>query len=871
MKTKTKGLIFIFAVAIVVLAPSSGRYYENSVVVPKLTLSPTFGIGVQTGATVTGVPWHGANGITETVDKIMERERKHPTHWDGNVRTPKDEEDEELPQLQQNPDAPEIPSWPYDANSKNNGVPEGNAPQTVGVSFDGTQIGETIGYVPPDCCGSVGPTQIVVTSNGRLKVYDKTGVLGALNTTTDNFFVSVRSASTSDTHVRYDRLTQRWFLTVIDVATPDRVLIAVSSGSTITGAASFTFFFFQHDLVGTTPNSDTGGFADYDTLGLDRYALYIGVNIFNAAGTSFLGTTGFVVNKANLISGTLTVTAFRQMGTSSTGIYTPQGVDNDNPNSTEGYFIGTDVGVYSKVNIIRISNPGVTPTSSGNISITTPTTYAPLNQSALGSTRTLDALDHRLFAAQLKTNTITGASSLWTAQNLRVNTSGVGGSAGTRNAARWYEFTNMTSTPTLNQSGTLFDNTASNPRGFWIPSVAMSGQGHMALSCSSAGTNFRADIYISGRLSGDAAGTLEAYAPAVTSSTSYNAQSVTPQRWGDYSQVAVDPTDNMTMWTFQEYCNTANSWCVHVLQLKAPPPATPVSATNVVNNQSSLNTTVTGSSVSGSGFYDPGSDAGGPGYTKHISASVTGGIVVNSVTFLSGTSVQLSLNTTGVSPGTYSVTITNPDGQFLTGTNILTVDNSLPVTMQSFNASVYAANSVALNWATTMELNNSGFDVERSPKNSNSWSSLAFVPGHGTSSQMNHYSFNDEKLGAGKYDYRLKQIDYNGNFEYFTLSSDVVIGAPNVFSVSQSYPNPSNPKARIDYQIPFTGIVNIKIYNLAGQEVTTLVNETKDAGYYTAEFDGTNLASGIYIYRITAKDASSSQSFTKTMKMVLVK
>ncbi len=871
MKTKTKSLIFIFAAALIILAPSSGKYYESTIVVPKLSLSATFGIGVQTGATVTGVPWHGAKGITESVSKIMERGRKNPVHWDGHVRTPKDEEDEALPPLRQNPDAPEIPSWPYDANSKTNGVPDGMAPQTIGVSFDGTQIGETVGYVPPDCCGSVGPTQIVVTSNGRLKVFDKTGVVGALNTTTDNFFASVRSASTSDTHVRYDRLTQRWFLTVIDVATPDRVLIAVSSGPTITGTSSFTFFYFQHDLVGTTPNSDTGGFADYDTLGLDRFALYIGVNVFNAAGTAFLGTTGFVVNKANLISGTLTVTAFRQMATSSSGIYTPQGVDNDNPNSTEGYFIGTDAGVYSKINIVRISNPGGTPTSSGNISITTPTTYAPLNQPALGSTRALDALDHRLFAAQLKMNTITGVSSLWTAQNLRVNTSGVGGSAGTRNAARWYEFSNLTSTPTLNQSGTLYDNTASNPRGFWIPSVAMSGQGHMALSCSSAGTNFRADIYISGRLSSDAAGTLEAFAPAVTSSSSYNAQSVTPQRWGDYTQIAIDPTDNMTMWTFQEYCNATNSWCVHVLQLKAPPPATPTLATPITNSHSSITTTITGTSVLGSGFYDPGSDAGGPGYTKHISASVTGGIIVNSATFNSGTSVTLDVNTSGVLPGTYSVTITNPDGQSLTGANILTVDNSLPVTMQSFNASVYAQNNVSLSWATTMELNNSGFEVERSVKNSNVWTDLGFVPGHGNSSSMNHYVYNDEKLSLGKYDYRLKQIDYNGNFELFALNNGVNIGTPDAFSVSQSYPNPSNPRARIDYQIPFSGFVSIKVYNLAGQEVTTLVNESKDAGYYTADFDGTNLASGIYIYRITAKDASSSQSFTKTMKMVLVK
>src|SRR5205085_10887536 len=131
--------------------------------------------------------------------------------------------------------------------------------------------------IPPDSMGTVGPSHVLVVVNGRIKVFDKNGNLGPLDTTTDNFFASVTSAGTSDPRVRYDRLSQRWFLSMIDVDSVNKVLIAVSSGPSITGSGSFTFFQFQHDLVGTIPNPDTGNFADYDTLGVDKFALYIGV------------------------------------------------------------------------------------------------------------------------------------------------------------------------------------------------------------------------------------------------------------------------------------------------------------------------------------------------------------------------------------------------------------------------------------------------------------------------------------------------------------------------------------------------------------------------------------------------------------------
>src|SRR5882672_6150027 len=295
-----------------------------------------------------GQPWTGGPCVTESVNQIMARDRARPAAQHTPGAAPKELHPRFYPKrpLENNPEAPFLSHWPAFVNSSAANEPQTPLiPQTVGSSFLGAQISDTVGFIPPDSMGCVGPAQVMVMVNGRIKIFDKNGNLGPLSTTTDNFFSSVSSAGTSDGHIRYDRLSQRWFISMIDVATDNKILIAVSSGPIITGTGSFTFFQFQHDLVGTTPNSDTGGFADYDTLGVDRFALYIGANVFNAAGTALIGTTGYVINKSSLFSGILTVTPFRQIGAvsgSGGGMWTPQGVNNDDPNATEGYFIGVD-------------------------------------------------------------------------------------------------------------------------------------------------------------------------------------------------------------------------------------------------------------------------------------------------------------------------------------------------------------------------------------------------------------------------------------------------------------------------------------------------------------------------------------------------
>ncbi len=192
------------------------------------------------------------------------------------------------------------------------------------------------------------------------------------------------------------------------------------------------------------------------------------------------------------------------------------------------------------------------------------------------------------------------------------------------------------------------------------------------------------------------------------------------------------------------------------------------------------------------------------------------------------------------------------------------IDGALPVELSSFNSIVRGGN-VELNWTTSNENNNSRFDIERKDVNEDTWYKIGFIQGNGTTNNPVNYSFSDRGLNSGKYNYRLKQVDFNGNFNYFNLSNEVIVGVPTRYELSQNYPNPFNPSTSINYEIPFDGRVSLKVFDMSGKEIATLVNEAKTAGYYTVNFNASNLSSGIYFYQI------SSGSFNAVKKMTLVK
>jgi hypothetical protein len=560
------------------------------------------------------------------------------------------------------------------------------ATPTIGRSFLAAQYGDDSPYVPPDTMGGVGESQILVHVNGRIRVFDKDGTLGDLDATDEAFWNSVRDGAwVSDPQVEYDRLTDRWVVAAINVPSsgPNRVMLAVSDGPTITSATTWSFFQFQHDLVGTTPNDDTGDFADYPQMGVDANAVYIGANIFNSAD-AFQDSTAYVVRKSSLLGdGPIVVTAFRDLiANSNNGPWAPQGVSNFDPTATAGYIVGVNFDPIGALALRRIIDPGGTPLISPNLIVHVAPTEFPRNVPHLGGSGSLDGVDDRLFGATIVKNPA-GQARLWTAHAIAADATGVADNPGSRNAVRWYELGNLAGTPTIPQTGTVFDSSTANPRYYWIPTIAASGQGHAALGMSTAGSTSYAGVAVATRLAADPAGTMSVPTIAEPGAAAYNAQAGV-QRWGDYSQTVVDPSDNMTFWTFQEYTSTLNKWGVRVIELQAPPPATPAgtSPAAVPAGDASVDVEVTGTATSGSGFFDPGA-----GFDNRISAAVAGGVDVTGVDYVDPTHVVLHLDTTTASPGVQTVTITNPDGQTASGADLLTVCSGGDIAAPTLDAS----------------------------------------------------------------------------------------------------------------------------------------------------------------------------------------
>jgi len=191
-----------------------------------------------------------------------------------------------------------------------------------------------------------------------------------------------------------------------------------------------------------------------------------------------------------------------------------------------------------------------------------------------------------------------------------------------------------------------------------------------------------------------------------------------------------------------------------------------------------------------------------------------------------------------------------------------TITGPIPVELISFHVAEIK-NGVHIEWETVTETNNKGFSLERSSDKKN-FEALAFINGHGTTIERSFYSYSDKSVRTGIFSYRLKQIDHDGTYEYSNVI-DVDLGIPNEFALKQNFPNPFNPTTIISYRLPEKGHVSLKIFDAIGSEISSLVNEEKEAGDYDAIFDADKLSSGVYFYTLIANN------FMQTNKMILMK
>jgi len=213
---------------------------------------------------------------------------------------------------------------------------------------------------------------------------------------------------------------------------------------------------------------------------------------------------------------------------------------------------------------------------------------------------------------------------------------------------------------------------------------------------------------------------------------------------------------------------------------------------------------------------------------------------------------------------------------FTHGRGVFVTTTPLPVELTNFTSNVNN-DKVNLNWQTETELNNYGFEIERSllstPSQSEGtsetsskldWKGVGFVKGAGNSNSLKNYSFVDcNPVGGSNFSYRIKQIDNNGSFKYSKILKVKVI--PNSFILYQNYPNPFNPTTIIKYSLPENDKVILKVYNITGSNVKTLVNQQQVAGNYTVQFNGSDYSSGVYFYRLTTSHG------IQVKKMILLK
>ncbi len=565
---------------------------------------------------------------------------------------------------------------------------------TTGAGFDTVgngMPGFAVNSAPPDTDAAVGPTQIVTVVNSGFAVQSKTGaiLLGPVSTNTvfSGFGGACQTTNDGDAIVRYDRQADRWmisqFANVSSTSGPYYECVAVSTTPDATG--TWNRYSFQY-----------ANFPDYPKIGVWPDAYYVTYNMFNPAGTAFLGTNVCALDRTSMLAGTA---ATQQCFTTSTafGGLLPSDVDSATlpPVGQPNLIIGQG----TTATTLAYWNFHVDFASAANSTFTGPSTltvasYTPACNGATcipqpGTNNKLDSLADRLMNRFAYRN-------FGDHQALVVSQSVV---AGTSVGVRWYEIRLAGTTPSVFQQGTFAPDASYR----WMPSAAFDKVGNIAIGYSlSNASAIRPSIAFSGRLASDPVGSLTQ--GETIAQTGAGSQTGTLTRWGDYSTMNIDPSDDCTFWFSTEYLKASGTfnWSTHINSFQFPGCAGPVAPDFTISASPTsgsvspgLSTTTTIATVNS-----------GPVQTVALSATglpagATASFSPSSIT--SGGSSALTISTTvATAPGTYPITVTGTGSVTHSTTYTLAVvAPDFTVAVSPTSGSVVRGNSASSTVSTT--------------------------------------------------------------------------------------------------------------------------------------------------------------------------
>lgn len=560
-------------------------------------------------------------------------------------------------------------------------TPTPRNPQALGANFAGVNLQNQIdaGWpnYPPDTAGAIGPDHFVQATNGSAVVFDRAGTPLA-HVSLASFFATgaYPRGGAKQPKVIFDRRSGKWFASVLEgAATDNQIILAVSRTSNPFGTWD------KYVLNTATAGTRT----DANALGVDDNGVYFAHNVVGASTTATIAVT----RKATLIAAAPSLgPLYRWSGI--TDMFAPQPVFNMSGIGTTVpiYFFATHptalTGLYYRY-MIWPDAPAI-PSLPVTAVLGTAAYAAPVSAPALGSTTNIDTGDDRLSAVHARSNVA------WMAHNVGVNATG-GATGADRTGIEWIAVDISGIVPGVTQRGRVFDNAAQTARSYFYPSISVNGQLHVAMGFSGSKADEWVGAYTCGRWSSDAANTMQAVSQIKAGEADYNLLVSGRNRWGGSSATSLDPNDNITLWTVQEYAsksaaNPVNIWGTWIAALLAPAPTINNPAASAV--QGTVGATF---NVTGTNFY-----YGGAAYRNTINITISGdGISNKTVTYVNSTTatVKFDLATTATI-GPRDVTFTNVDGQTATAVGGFTVIRAIPTHIEVDNKSSQIGLAVAL-------------------------------------------------------------------------------------------------------------------------------------------------------------------------------